>query len=79
MISPVGRVSCCYRIVFAKMDEWKGQRTFDSWASDIAAQNGDGSANASWAWRTFVQAILAFNEACVQECQAWGYWFRIVR
>jgi hypothetical protein len=57
----------------------KRPTTFDSRASDIAAQDGNGGANASWPFWTGVQSILAFNEACVEECQARGYWFRIVR
>jgi hypothetical protein len=55
------------------------RRTFDSRACDITAQNGNGGANASRAFWTGVQSILAFNEACVEERQAWSFWFGVFR
>jgi hypothetical protein len=78
-ISPLGHVSCCCHVVARGEASRESQQTFDSWACDIAAQDGDGGADASRPWWTLVQAILALNKACVEECQAWGCWFRIFR
>jgi hypothetical protein len=47
-------------------------RTSETGTGEVSADDGDGFADSARALG-FVEAVFAFGEGCVEECEAWGF------